>query len=207
MPIHTRLCDQFGVVHPILNAPMGGGDAPAELAAAVAQGGGLGMIGGTTAGDTTWLVDQIHRARDLTDRPFGVGILSHRPSRVRLMDAALDEGIKVIAHSFADPAPFVGPAHDAGAVVICQVRTLEDARRAAAVGVDVITAEGTEAGGHTGYVSTIAARAERCRRRRADCPSSRQVASPTAGRSPWPSCSAPKACGSARAFSPRTSVE
>jgi nitronate monooxygenase len=155
LPIRTRVCDLFGITHPIVNAPMGGGDAPAELAAAVAQGGGLGMIGGTTVGDTTWLVDQIRRARELTDRPIGVGILSHRDSAQRLMAAALDEGIKVIAHSFADPAPFVGAAHDAGAIVICQVRTLEAARRAAGAGVDVVTAQGTEAGGHTGHVSTL----------------------------------------------------
>ena len=87
--------------------------------------------------------------------PIGVGILSHRDSAQRLMEAALDEGIKVIAHSFADPTPFVGAAHDAGAIVICQVRTLEAARRAADAGVDVITAQGTEAGGHTGHVSTL----------------------------------------------------
>ena len=154
-PIHTRACDLFGITHPIVNAPMGGGDAPAELAAAVAEGGGLGMIGGTTAGDTAWLVDQVGRARQLTDRPIGVGILSHRDSAQRLMEAALDEGVKVIAHSFADPTPFVGAAHDAGAVVICQVRTLADTRQAADAGVDVITAQGTEAGGHTGHVSTL----------------------------------------------------
>ena len=154
-PIHTRVCDLFGITHPIVNAPMGGGDAPGELAAAVAQGGGLGMIGGTTAGDTTWLVDQVRRARQLTDRPIGVGILSHRDSAQRLMDAALDEGVRVIAHSFADPTPFVAAAHDAGALVICQVRTLADAVQAARAGVDVITAQGTEAGGHTGHVSTL----------------------------------------------------
>ena len=154
-PIHTRVCDLFGITHPIVNAPMGGGDAPAELAAAVAEGGGLGMIGGTTAGDTTWLVDQIRRARQLTDRPIGVGILSHRDNAQRLMEAALDEGVRVIAHSFADPTPFVGAAHEAGAVVICQVRTLAAAVQAADAGVDVITAQGTEAGGHTGHVSTL----------------------------------------------------
>jgi nitronate monooxygenase len=71
------------------------------------------------------------------------------------MDAALDEGVRVIAHSFADPSPFVGAAHAAGATVLCQVRTLDGARRAADAGVDVVTAQGTEAGGHTGAVSTF----------------------------------------------------
>ena len=153
--MHTRLCDRLGIEHPIINAPMGGGDAPAELAAAVANAGGLGMIGGTTVGGAPWLVEQIRRARELTERSFGVGIISHFPNAAELMAAALEEGVRVIAHSFADPTPFVAPAHDAGALILCQVRTVADARRAAAAGVDAITAQGTEAGGHTGRNSTL----------------------------------------------------
>lgn len=153
--LHTRVCARLGVRHPIFNAPMGGGDAPGPLAAAVSHAGGLGMIGGTTAGDVEWLVAQIRDARRRTDQPFGVGFLTQRASTARLMDAALAEGVRVVAHSFGDPAPFVGPAHDAGALVLCQVRSVEEARRAAGAGVDVIVAQGTEAGGHTGRVSTL----------------------------------------------------
>ncbi|MGZ4688397.1 MAG: NAD(P)H-dependent flavin oxidoreductase [Acidimicrobiia bacterium] len=153
--LHTRLCDLLGIEHPVLNAPMGGGDAPAELAAAVSEAGGLGLIGGTTVGGADWLVGQIRRARELTDRPFGVGLISHFPGTADLMAVALEEGVKVIAHSFADPSPFVATAHDAGALVICQARSLEGARVAARAGVDVVTAQGTEAGGHTGRVSTL----------------------------------------------------
>jgi nitronate monooxygenase len=153
--LNTRVCGLFGIEHPVLNAPMGGGDAPAELAAAVANAGGLGLIGGTTIGGVDWLVDQIRRARDLTDRPFGVGVISHLPGAAELMAAALDEGVRIIAHSFADPTPFVGAAHDAGAKVVCQVRSVTEARRAADAGVDAITAQGTEAGGHTGRMSTF----------------------------------------------------
>ena len=155
MVVHTRLCDLFGIEYPVLNAPMGGGDAPGELAAAVSAAGGLGLIGGTTIGGEDWLVTQIRRARELTDRPFGVGFISHIPNAAELMGVALREGVRIIAHSFADPSPFVAAAHDAGALVLCQVRTVEDARRAADAGVDVVTAQGTEAGGHTGMVSTL----------------------------------------------------
>lgn len=155
MTLHTRLCDLLEVEVPILNAPMGGGDAPAELAAAVSEAGGLGLIGGTTKDGTAWVVDQVRRARDLTDRPFGVGFICHFPGAAELMAAALDEGVRIIALSFADPTPFVGPAHEAGALVVCQVRTVAAAKQAAAAGVDVITAQGTEAGGHTGRVSTL----------------------------------------------------
>lgn len=134
---------------------MGGGDATARLAAAVSEAGGLGMIGGTTIGGAEWLVSQIRIARDSTERPFGVGFISHLPNTRELMDAALREGVRIIAHSFADPAPFIDAAHDSGAIVLCQVRTVEEARRAASAGVDVVTAQGTEAGGHTGLVSTL----------------------------------------------------
>jgi nitronate monooxygenase len=153
--LHTRLCELFEVEYPLLNAPMGGGSAPAELAAAVSEAGGLGLIGGTTIGGTEWLVDQIGRARELTERPIGVGFISHLPNTAELQQAALDAGVRIVAHSFADPAPFVPDAHAAGAVVVCQVRTVDDARRAAAAGVDVVTAQGTEAGGHTGVMSTL----------------------------------------------------
>jgi nitronate monooxygenase len=153
--LRTRVCERFGIRHPLLNAPRGGGDAPAELAAAVSEAGGLGMIGGTTTGGVPWLVAQIRRARELTAQPFGVGFVSHLPSTSELMDVALAEGVRVVAHSFADPTPFVPVAHAAGALVICQVRSVDAARRAADAGVDAVTAQGTEAGGHTGVVSTL----------------------------------------------------
>lgn len=155
MTFQSRLRDLLGVEHPILNAPMGGGDAPAALAAAVSEAGGLGMIGGTTAGGTAWLREQIRSVRALTMKPFGVGLISHLPGAAELMAVATSEHVPVIAHSFSDPTPFVADAHRAGAVVICQVRTIEGARQASDAGVDVITAQGTEAGGHTGEVSTL----------------------------------------------------
>jgi nitronate monooxygenase len=155
MSLRTPLCDLFGIDYPILNAPMGGGDAPGRLAAAVSEAGGLGLIGGTAIGGEDWVIAQIREAREHTDRPFGIGFISHLPGTAALMAAALREGVKVIAHSFADPAPFVDDAHDAGALVLCQVRTVEAARRCAQVGVDVVTAQGTEAGGHTGVMSTL----------------------------------------------------
>ncbi|MCU1458213.1 MAG: 2-nitropropane dioxygenase [Actinomycetia bacterium] len=155
MTLHTRLGDLLGVAHPILNAPMGGGDAPGVLAAAVSEAGGLGMIGGTTAGGADWLRDQIGVVQAATSKPFGVGFVSHLAGAAGLMAVALDAGVRVIAHSFSDPTPFVADAHRGGAVVICQVRTLDDAKRAADAGVDVVTAQGTEAGGHTGEVSTL----------------------------------------------------
>src|SRR5215831_9791157 len=105
--LHTPLCELFEVEYPLLNAPMGGGTAPAELSAAVSEAGGLGLIGGTSIGGTDWLVEQIRRARDLTERPIGVGFISHLPNTAELQEAALVAGVRIIAHSFADPTPFV----------------------------------------------------------------------------------------------------
>jgi nitronate monooxygenase len=151
--MHTRLCSLLGVEYPILNAPMAGG-AGASLAAAVSEAGGFGVIGGSFR-DRDGLRDEIRRARALTARPFGVGFISHTADAAELAAAALAEGIAAVAHSFADPTPFVAPAHDAGALVICQVRSVGEAENAAAAGVDIVVAQGTEAGGHTGMISTL----------------------------------------------------
>lgn len=153
--LHTRITELFGITHPILNAPMGGGYARAELAAAVSEAGGLGMIGGTRGDGAAWVRSQIRRARELTERPFGIGFISHLPGTAESQRTALEEGARIIAHSFTDPTPFMAEARAAGAVVLCQVRTVAEAERAGAAGVDVIVAQGTEAGGHTGSISTL----------------------------------------------------
>ena len=153
MMLYTRLCELFGIPHPILNAPMAG-TAGAELAAAVSEAGGLGIIGGS-GGDAAWLRGQIHSVRERTDKPFGVGFISSRPGLEELTAVAIAERVPVITHSFADPTPFVAPAHAAGILMICQVQTVAQARTAAQAGVDAIAAQGTEAGGHTGYSGTM----------------------------------------------------
>ena len=154
MPLHTRICDLLGIEHPIVNAPMGG-SATAELAAAVSEAGGLGLIGGTSSGGRDWLRTQIRQTRERTRRPFGVGFISSFPGLEDLIEVALEERVPVLAHSFADPTPYVGAAHEAGAKVLVQVQTVEQARTAARAGADAIAAQGTEAGGHTGYSGTL----------------------------------------------------
>jgi nitronate monooxygenase len=151
--LHTRLCDLFGIPHPVLNAPMAG-TAGAALAAAVSEAGGLGIIGGS-GGDAAWLRGQIRTVRERTDKPFGVGFISSRPGLAELTAVAIAERVPVITHSFADPTPFVAEAHAAGIIMVCQVQTVAQARVAAQAGVDAIAAQGTEAGGHTGYSGTM----------------------------------------------------
>jgi nitronate monooxygenase len=151
--LHTRLCDLLGIPHPILNAPMAG-TAGAALAAAVSEAGGLGIIGGS-GGDAAWLRGQIRTVRERTDKPFGVGFISSRPGLEELTAVAIAERVPVITHSFADPTPFVAEVHAAGILIVCQVQTVAQARIAAQAGVDAIAAQGTEAGGHTGYSGTM----------------------------------------------------
>jgi len=147
--IQTRFTALFGIEHPILNAPMAGA-ATAELAAAVSAAGGLGMIGASLSDGPDWLREQIRLVRARTDRPFGVGFISSAPDTAALMAVALEERVAAISHSFADPTPYVAPAHAAGIRVLAQVQTVTQAAQAARAGVDVIAAQGSEAGGHTG---------------------------------------------------------
>ena len=152
--LRTRVCDLLGIETPLMNAPMGG-VAGGELAAAVSQAGGLGLIASAT-GDADWLRAQIRLVRDRTDRPFGVGFISHwLPKTPDLYRVAIEERVPVVAHSFTDPAPYMAAARAAGCKVICQVRDVAGAEEAQRAGVDVIVAQGTEAGGHTGGIATL----------------------------------------------------
>lgn len=154
--LHTRLCDLLEIETPILNAPMGGGSAGGALAAAVSEAGGLGLIGAMSRGGADWLRAQIRLARERTRRPFGVGFISHWIEAMpELYAIALEERVPVITHSFMDPAPYMAAARDAKAKVICQVQNIEGALQAARAGADVVVAQGTEAGGHTGTISTM----------------------------------------------------
>ena len=153
--ITTPLCTLLGIQHPILIASMAG-TATGELAAAVSEAGGLGMIGGTNPGGAAWLREQIRIARSLTARPFGVGFISAFPDTEELARVALDEGVAASNHSFADPTPYVAATHAAGAKLFVQVQTLKLAITAAQAGADVIISQGGEAGGHAGALGTFA---------------------------------------------------
>lgn len=153
--LSTPLCAILGIDYPLLNAPMAG-TATADLAAAVSIAGGFGMIGGSSRGGPDWLRAQIRAVRAKTSRPFGVGFISSFPEIDDLVQVALEERVAAINHSFADPTPYVAPAHACGVRVFAQVQTVAQATRAARAGVDVIIAQGTEAGGHTGQAGTLA---------------------------------------------------
>lgn len=150
----TALTRRFGLTAPVVGAPMAG-VAGGALARAVSLGGGLGMIGVGSATSAAWVAEQCALPR--TDGlPFGVGLMAWAlADRPDLLDATIEASPDLVSVSFGDPAPFVRPLHDAGIPVAAQVNTPDDVRRADAADVDVVVAQGTEAGGHTGHRATL----------------------------------------------------
>jgi NAD(P)H-dependent flavin oxidoreductase YrpB (nitropropane dioxygenase family) len=147
----TRL---IGIEQPIVQAPIGGLSVPA-LAAAVSEAGGLGMMA------ITWLEpdgirESVRATRSMTDRPFGINLVLDEPQDERLA-VALEEGVAVVSFFWGDAAQYLPAVHAAGAKAFLTVGSAAEARRAADAGVDVIVAQGWEAGGHVwGQVSTLA---------------------------------------------------
>ena len=115
--LHTRICDLLGIEHPIISAPMGSAAGP-ELAAAVSEAGGFGLIGTGTSPSGARLREQINIARELTDKPFGVGFISSSPGLEEAIQVALDERVAAVSHSFADASPYIPAAHAAGVKVL-----------------------------------------------------------------------------------------
>jgi NAD(P)H-dependent flavin oxidoreductase YrpB (nitropropane dioxygenase family) len=149
----TALCKRVGIELPIIQAPMGGAAGPA-LAAAVSNAGGLGMLVPWRA-DMDTVQRQIRETRALTSRPFGVNLNLEFPQEERL-EVCLDERVPVISFFWRDPAALVPRARARGATVLHTVGSAADARRAVECGVDIVVAQGWEAGGHVrGMVATM----------------------------------------------------
>jgi len=151
----TTLCHMLGIEYPIIAAPMGPDLTGPELVAAVSNAGGLGILQAQFCAPPLFR-EEIHRIRALTDKPFGVNLLLHFPIDDQVV-VCLEERVPVLSLFWGDPTPYVKRAHAAGVKVFHQVGSVSDAQRAAAAGVDVIIAQGVEAGGHVaGEISTLA---------------------------------------------------
>jgi nitronate monooxygenase len=152
--IKTSLTRWLDLTTPIIGAPMAGVSG-GEMARAVSLGGGLGMIGVSGAHSSEFLTEQC--AIPAGDQvPFGVGLMIWvLESRPDLFEATIAASPSLVSVSFGDPAPYVGPLHDAGIAVCAQVNTTADVHRALDAGVDILVAQGTEAGGHTGRRATL----------------------------------------------------
>jgi nitronate monooxygenase len=152
MTLRTAFTELFSLRHPVALAPMGD-VAGGALAAAVSNGGGLGLIGGG-GGDRTWLEREMAIAVDSTDCPWGVGFQSWA-LKGETLQWTLDQGPGAIMLSFGDPSPFARRVRDSGAKLIIQVTDLDEASQALRVGADVVVAQGSEAGGHGGRRGTL----------------------------------------------------
>jgi enoyl-[acyl-carrier protein] reductase II len=150
--IRTPLCDLLGIDVPVLCAPFGPWE-QVDLAAAVCAAGGLGSLG-TALQTLDGLRGQWARLRELTGRPFAINHTA-RPFDPAAFEATVRERPAAISFHIGDPGDLVKQAHDAGILWIQQVFDLDQARIAVRRGVDVIIAQGGEAGGNGGYVSSM----------------------------------------------------
>lgn len=147
----TPLCDLLRIRHPIVQAPIGGAAVP-RLAAAVSEAGALGTLALSWAED---VAGTVRETASLTDRPFGGNFILAWDQRRRLNEA-LEAGLAIVSLAWGDPDGYVQLAHDAGALVLHTVGSAEEARRVVSAGVDVVVAQGWEAGGHVwGSVATL----------------------------------------------------
>lgn len=152
--LETWLTTELGLAVPIIGAPMGG-RAGGELAGAVSAAGGLGMLGAAGYTDPDWIARESARAKEIGAK-FGIGMMTWSLGQDdRLLVAAIEAGPDLISLSFGDPAPFVERIFAAGIPVAAQIQTIDDLRAAERAGVDLIVAQGGEAGGHTGRIGTL----------------------------------------------------
>ncbi len=153
--LHTYLTDDLTLGYPIVGAPMANA-AGGRLARAISGAGGLGMIGIGSDAAVSLVEEESAVARGEDQTRFGLALmiwaLERRPE---LLDAALAARPFLLSLSFGSPQPYVARVHQAGALVVTQVNTVAAAREAEQCGVDLIVAQGTEAGGHTGYAGTL----------------------------------------------------
>ena len=151
--LRTGLCDLLGIKHPIIQASLGPWSS-AKLTAAVSNAGGLGSFG-TAQIPLGKLEERLTRLRRLTDAPFAVNH-TVRPLDEEAFDLTLEVRPRVVSLALGDPGDLVGRTHEAGVLFMQQVHTVRQAERAAARGVDVIVAQGSEAGGFGGSVGAMA---------------------------------------------------
>lgn len=152
--INTGLCKILNIKYPIIQGGMAW-VATAELAAAVSEAGGMGIIGaGSVPGEI--VEKEIARAKGLTDKPFGVNIMLLSPYAEEVVDVVRSHRVPVVTTGAGNPAKFVERLKDVGTRIIPVVPSVALARRMENYGADAVIVEGTEAGGHIGELTTMA---------------------------------------------------
>lgn len=142
------------VEHPVMLAGMGGVSYH-RLVAAVSEAGGFGCLGASTMQEPQ-MAQEIAKVRELTQKPFGVDLLTAMPGDMTpLVEKIISGGATVFVAGLGVPREVIDLCHKHGLLVINMCGKVEHARRAAAAGCDIVVAQGTEAGGHTGQVATM----------------------------------------------------
>jgi enoyl-[acyl-carrier protein] reductase II len=152
----TELTEKLGIEYPIIQAGMGG-VATAQLVAAVSAAGGLGVIGAAMMTPAI-LREQIRKVKELTDKPFGVDLLLAQgwPGLDEMIQVMYEEEVPVFASGLGNPGPYAEEMHRHGMTVMAVIGAVRHARRVVEGGTDIVIAQGTEGGGHTGRIATMA---------------------------------------------------
>ncbi|MGM0369758.1 MAG: enoyl-[acyl-carrier-protein] reductase FabK [Bacillota bacterium] len=152
--LQNELCDLLEIEYPIIQGGMAW-VATGELAGAVSQAGGLGIIGaGNAPADV--VREEIKKVKEVTDKPFGVNVMLLSPYVDDVVQVVVEEEVPVVTTGAGNPAKYLDDFNSIGAKVIPVVPSVALARRMARYGVDAVIAEGNEAGGHIGRLNTMA---------------------------------------------------
>ncbi len=151
--ISNPLFEKLGMKYPIIQGGMAWAGT-GHLAGSVCEAGGLGSIG-TGYWHAEQVRAEIHRAREVTDKPFGVNVMLMSRHIREVFDVIIEEGIKVVATGAGDPSPFLEELHQHDIIVIPVVPSVAMARMMEKKGVDAVVAEGMESGGHIGMLTTM----------------------------------------------------
>ncbi|MDP9465139.1 MAG: nitronate monooxygenase, partial [Actinomycetota bacterium] len=153
--MRTRLTDLLDIEHPIMLAGMGGVSYH-RLVAAVSEAGGIGTLGASTM-STEELPIEMSAVRALTSKPFGVDLLTALPGQVESgIQSVIDGGARIFVAGLGVPREVIDLLHSNNILVGSMCGKVRHALSAVASGVDFVVAQGTEAGGHTGTVATVA---------------------------------------------------
>jgi enoyl-[acyl-carrier protein] reductase II len=152
--MRTRLTDLLGIEHPVMLAGMGG-VSYSELAAAVSEAGGFGCLGASTMANTQ-MVAEMTAVRAKTDKPFGVDLLTAMPGGLtEQVELIIEAGANAFVAGLGVPTEVVDLCHRNNVVVVSMCGKVDHAVRAVEAGCDLVVAQGTEAGGHTGQVASL----------------------------------------------------
>ena len=150
----TKLTELLGIKYPVIQGGMAW-TSDANLAAAVSNAGGAGIIG--SGGRTVeWTRDEVRKAKGLTDKPFGVNVMLMAPNIAEIIEMLCEEKVAFVTLGAGNPVPHIATFHAAGIKVIPVVPSVKLGKRIEAAGADAMVVEGMEAGGHIGKQTTMA---------------------------------------------------